>query len=348
MDYARPSYPDLYARIMADLAALPAVLRGPLATAWAQACHGQHGHLFWIDQQCSPLTCELERLYDWAALYDVDRLPAVQASGQVYVSGNMGAALLADTKLRGANGLDYTVRAAVTITGGSTPIAAIVCATPGPVGNLPAGAKLTLIDPVPGIASPLEITAPGLTGGAAEESVDAWRHRVAEEWRVVVSRGARSGKDDDYRFWAKSAHPGVTGVLVQRHVLGVGPVLVRPICNALPDRLPTPAIIDAVAAKLQDIAPATADWRVAPPIPRPVDVSLHLAPAIDTAGNRAAVETAIRAAILFEDGESAVLGMAEIDVAIATISSQYTRFAPTADIAVLPGEALTLGNITWI
>lgn len=49
-----------------------------------------------------------------------------------------------------------------------------------------------------------------------------WRLRVAEEWQIVTSRGARSGKPEDYTAWAKRAHPSVTGALVQPHVLGMG------------------------------------------------------------------------------------------------------------------------------
>jgi len=81
---------------------------------------------------------------------------------------------------------------------------------------------LTLIDPVPGCAGTLTIDVTGITGGAEDELVDAWRMRVADEWRTVTTRGARSGKPDDYRWWAKSAHPSVSGALVQMHALGLG------------------------------------------------------------------------------------------------------------------------------
>lgn len=344
--YARPSYTDLNSRIAADLAAMPAVLRGPLSAAWAKGCHGQHGHLDWIDKQCSPLTCELERLYDWAALYGVDRLAATAAIGPALATGTVGTQLLAGTSLRGPNGLDYTVQAAVVLGVGSTSVS-VRCDTTGSAGNLAAGQTLTLVDPVPGCANTLTIDAPGLTGGEADEEVDDWRVRVADEWRTVVTRGARSGKDDDYRFWAKSAHPSVTGALIQRHVLGMGTVLVRPICNGLADRLPTQAVLDAVAAYLLGIAPATADWRVIAPINRAVSVSIDLLPGFDTAENRAAIASAIGATVLAEESETSLLAMAEIDAATATVTSQYTRLAPTADIAVVAGEVLVLNPIVW-
>lgn len=345
--YTRPSYTDLLARIEADLAAVPAVLRVRLASAWAKACHGEHGHLDWIDAQCSPLTCELERLYDWALLYSVDRLDATAATGTVLATGTAGTPLLADTLLRGQNGLDYTVRAAVALGAGSTAIT-VRCTEAGTAGNQLAGMTLTLVDPVPGIDGTLTVGVGGLSGGAEAEVLESWRARVAEEWQVVTTRGARSGKPDDYRFWAKSAHPSVTGALVQPHALGVGTVLVRPICNGLVGRQPSPAVLAAVAEYFYSIAPATADWRLAAPIQRAVSVSIDLLPAADTADNRTAITAALTSAVLAELSEDSLLAMAEIDAAIATVTDQYTRIAPLADIAVAAGEVLVLAPVVWI
>lgn len=345
--YVRPSYTELKTRIEADLAAMPAVLRGGLASAWAKVCHGEHGHLDWIDKQCSPLTCDLERLYDWAALYGVERLLATAATGNVLATGTVGTHLLAATQLRGQNGLDYTVLAAVTLGAGLTAVA-VRCTSAGSAGNQAAGLTVTLVDPVPGVDGTLTVGIGGLSGGAAEEELEAWRARVADEWQVVTTRGARSGKPDDYRFWARSAHPSVTGALVQLHALGIGTVLVRPICNGLTDRAPSPAILAAVAEYFYSIAPATADWRLAAPIRRAVPVSIDLLPAADTGGNRAAITTALQAAVLAESSETSLLAMAELDAAIATVTDQYTRIAPLADIAVAAGEVLVLDPVAWI
>lgn len=344
MTYARPDYETLRSRIAADLAAMPAVLRGPLSAAWARACHSQHGHLEWIDAQCSPLTCELERLYDWATLYGTERLLATAATGAVLATGIAGTQVLAGTLLRGANGLDYTVLAAVVLAGDSTPVS-VRCTTAGSAGNLSAG-QLTLIDPVPGADSVMVIAAEGLSGGAEDEAVDAWRARVADEWQVVVTRGTRSGKPEDYRAWARKAHPSVTTALVQPHVLGLGTVVVRPICNSLPDRQPSQAVLDAVAAFF-NIVPATADWRVVAPIRRGVEVAIHLMPGYDTAANRAAITAALTDLVLAEASETSVLAVAEIDSAIASVTTQYTRLAPAADLAVAPGEVLVLDPVTW-
>lgn len=344
--YDRPSYSTLTTRIAADLAAMPAVLREPLSTAWSRACHAEHGHLDWIDKQCSPLTCDEDRLTDWATLYDVDRLAATAAAGAALATGTAGTTILADTALRGSNSLDYTVIAAVDLGDGGTAVS-IRCDTTGSDGNLVAGQTLTLVDPIAGVDSTLTVGADGLTGGEEEEDVDDWRERVADEWQTVTKYGARSGKDADYRAWAEAAHPSVTGALIQRHVLGIGTVIVRPICNGLADRLPTSAVIEAVEDCLSSIAPATADWRVAAPIKRSVAVSIALVAGYDTAANRAAISSAISAAVLAEESESSIMGMAELDAAIATVTTQYTRLAPAADIEVAAGEVLVFDGVTW-
>lgn len=344
--YPRPAYLDLKSRIEIDLAGVPAVLRQPLAAAWSQACHGQHGFLEWIDAQCSPLTCELERLYDWAVLYGVDRLLATAAIGNALATGTAGTPLLAGTLLRGPNGLDYTVLAAVALGSGSSPVS-IRCTATGSGGNLVSGQTLTLIDPVQGCGSNLTVDVAGITGGAEDELVDDWRMRVADEWRTVTTRGARSGKPDDYRWWAKSAHPSVSGALVQMHALGLGTVIVRPICNTLSDRLPTQAVLDAVSAYFLDIVPATADWRVVSPIVLYVTISIHLLPGFDTAANRAAITDALDSAVLAESSETSVLAMSEIDASIATVTNQYTRLSPLEDTAVAAGEVLVLNSIVW-
>ncbi|MDT4328550.1 baseplate J/gp47 family protein [Methylomonas sp. MS20] len=346
-DYVRPTYAELASRIDTDLAAVPAVLRLPLAAMWARATHGQHGYLSWILDQCSPLTCELERLYDWAALYGVDRLDATSAAGNALATGTAGTDLLADVEMRGQNGLDYIVVAAVELGAGATAVS-IRCQTAGSAGNLIAGRTLTLIDPVPGVNSTLTVATGGLTGGAEQESLEDWRARVADEWRTMVTRGARSGKPDDYRFWARTAHPSVTTTLVQPQALGLGTVIVRPICNALVNRLPTTAVINAVAAYLTDIAPATADWSVTAPLVRPVNVSIDLLPGYDTTDNRTAITAALTALVLAEVSESSLLALAEIDAAIATVTTQYTRIAPTADLAIAAGEVFVLQPVTWL
>lgn len=347
--YNRPSFTDLLARIESDLAALPAVLRRALSATWARVANGEHGHLDWIDAQCSPLTCELERLSDWAALYGVDRLLATAASGAALVTGNVGAQVLAGTLLRGSNGLDYSAQAAVVLGAGGVSVS-LRCAVSGAAGNLAAGQVLTLVDPIAGVNSAVTVGALGITGGADDELVDTWRARVSDEWRTVTTEGARSGKPKDYRHWAKSAHPSVSGALVQLHTLGIGTVVVRPVCNGLANRLPTQAVLNAVAAYFDPVVPATADWRVVAPAVRPVTLTIHLLPAVDTAPNRAAISAALNNLILGKGGtDTDVIELlwAEVDTVIALTTNQYT-LDESAPIVWAAHEVPVMQPVNWI
>lgn len=345
--YSRPSYNALLTRISADLAAMPAALRTPLAASWAQACNGLHGHLDWLDAQCSPLTCELDRLNDWAALYSVGRLLATAATGNVLATGNVGAQLLANTLLRGSNGLDYQVLAAVVLGVGNTSVA-VRCTTCGSAGNVAAGLLLTLIDPLVGIATALTVDAQAITGGAEDELVNDWRARVATEWLQMVKNGARSGKPDDYQFWARSAHPSVSGAIVQPHALGTGTVVVRPICNSLPQRLPTPGILSALTTLFARVVPAVADWRVVVPVAHPISFTLHLQPAVDSIANRAAITAALKDLIATK-GTDGVLTLlwAEVDTTLGMITSLYV-LDETVPIVWLANEVPVFQAINWI
>ncbi|MDR0633899.1 MAG: baseplate J/gp47 family protein [Azoarcus sp.] len=346
--YSRPSLSDLDARIAADLAALPEALREALSHTWARACHGLHGHLEWLDRQCNPLTCELERLYDWAALYNVARLDATPAAGTALASGAPGSVILADTLLRGPNRQDYRVLAAQFTANTSVATVSVRAVEPGDDGNLPPGAQLTFIDPQPGIAGTVTVGIEGITGGAAEESVDDWRLRVADEWQVMTVLGARGGRIEDYRYWARSAHPSVSGALVFPHALGPGSVVVYPICNGAINRQPTPGVLAAVGEYYAAVAPATADWRLAAPLIRPVTVRLQIDAAIDNAANRERIAAAIGEAIFAEQAETSILYVAAIDAAIATVSSRYVRLAPMENVAVSPGEVLVFADLEWV
>jgi uncharacterized phage protein gp47/JayE len=346
MAYIAPTFAALKARIEQDLSALVAVLRLALAVVFAKAVSSLHVHLEWIDQQCSPLTCSLERLYDWAVLYSVTRLDATFATGQIAVTGNVGAFVLLDELLRADNGLDYAVTAAVELASGVN-LVSIKCTTAGQAGNITVGSVLTFVEPQAGVDSQATVNANGITGGAEQEDLETWRARVVDEWQVVTEYGGRSGKNRDYVAWAKKAHPSVTGALVYRNILGMGTILVRPICNGLEGRLPTTAIMDAIAAKFLELAPAGADWSLALPLQQLVTVNLTLNPAVDSEANRALITNAINNLILAENSETSVIFMAELDAAIASVTTQYTRNAPLADITVNSGSVFILNAVVF-
>ena len=346
MNYSRPVFFDLHNRIRVDLAVIPDALALPLSAMWARACHSLHGYLDWILAQCSPLTCELERLYDWSALYATNRLLAVAAQGSVLATGNAGAVVLADTLLRSSHGFDYVVMNAVTLTATDTPVS-VRCTTRGAITNVAANQVLTLIDPVLGCNNNMRVSSHGLTGGADDESVDAWRLRVAEEWQTMVKYGGRAGKVRDYIAWAKAAHPSVTGALVDPHALGIGTVLIRPICNDLDNRLPTQSILNAIATYLSPLVPATADWRLATPLLHPVTVSIQLSPDVNTAENQLKITNVLSALVRSKISNQDTILITDIDIAILSVTSEYVRNLPMSSITAAAGEVFILSPVVF-
>jgi uncharacterized phage protein gp47/JayE len=292
------------------------------------------------------MTCEIERLYQWAQLYGTDRLLATQAQGYVTVTGNIGATVLADSLMRAQTGFDYSVLSAVTLTA-TTALVQIRSEEAGKETNLQSGQVLTLVDPLLGIDNSVTVTVSGITGGADDEDVDSWRLRVAEEWRTMVIYGGRAGKIRDYKAWAKAAHPSVSGALVIPHQQGIGTVVVRPICNDLTNRLPTNGVINAIVSFLPDVVPATADVYVVAPLLKSITVELALEPDFDTAINRQAITDAVIALVASKVDELAVIELAELDAVIMSITSQYTRIQPTLRQVTAENEIFNLTAVVF-
>lgn len=346
MAYLRPSFDELRQRISADFQALPAVLSSVFSAALAQVTHSLHGYMDWLYKQCTPLNCDLERLGDWAFLYGVSRLSAVYASGFVFASGIVGTQILVGTMLRANNGLDYMVTAAATLSGTGQTSVLVRCTQIGLAGNLRAGV-MSLIDPVAGCNSQMPVTGFGISGGADEESLEQWRLRVVEEWRAITVDGGRNGKPDDYKYWAKSAHPSITDALIQPLAMGPGTVIVRPICDLLPNRLPSPAVMLAVRNKLFVSAPATADWYLAEPTVRLCAFVIALSSAIDSSIVRDAIVAELKALIFSLSANESVLSIAKIDAAILSVTDQYVRHAPVSNVVALPGEVLVFNGVSF-
>ena len=79
----------------------------------------------------------------------------------------------------------------------------------------------------------------------------------------------------------------------------------------------------------------------------PVAVTLDLAAAVDTAGNRAAIEAAVTNAVLAEQSAGATLLLSELDAAVATVTTQYVRSAPVTDLTCAVGEVFAPPVVTW-
>lgn len=345
-EYKAPTFEAIKNRLFQDFSGFFAMLRLAFSVALAKAFHLLHIHIEWVDKQNSPLRCGVNRLYDWALVYEVPRLDATFATGNILVTGNIGAFALLDETLRGDNGLDYKITSAVELTAGDN-LVPVRCLTAGLAGNLGLDSVLTFIEPQPGVDSEARVSANGLTGGEEQEAVEPWRARVVDEWQTVVVSGGRSGKPADYVAWSKKAHPSVTGALVFRGALGLGTILVKPICNGLEGRLPTEAVLNAVKAKILELAPGTADWSAAAPGQHFIEVSLALNPLVDTLQNRELISASLNNLVLSENSENSVLGQAELAAAVAAVTTQYTDLTPNTDTTVNEGSVFVLISVVF-
>ena len=351
MAYPRPTLSDLRSRILGDMRAglglqtiaAQSVLRA-LANAEAGAASALHAHLAWVSRQIHPGYCDEDYLLRWASLYGVERLDATAAGGSVQVNGSVGAELLANTLLQGAaNGVRYASSAAVTIGADGTATVAVVAQREGVDGNLALGQELLLVSPVSGISSQA-LAASAMEGGADQESVEAWRARLVLKW----TEKKRYGDATDYEYWALSAHPDVTHAWVIDNALGLGTVMVRPFCNGLTDRIPTQAVLDDVAAYIQDYKPQGVKVYVEPPIAHPIDIDIDITTAgDDTAANRSAIESGLRTAIKTYTAEDATVQRSAFRAAIDAVTRDNVLYSPSDNLYMGAGELATFGSITW-
>lgn len=345
MTFKTPSLPELISRERAALAGSTALLRSDaevLARASAAAGYGRYGHQAWIADQILPDTADDETLRRMARLrLKRDRLDAVAASGPAGFTGAAPAVLDAGTVLQRDDGVRFTVRESVALTG-SAGVAALVAEEPGQLGNTPAGTVLRLVSPVLGINEAFTVAAPGLEGGTEQESIEALRARVIRSYRVVPHGGSKS----DYETWAGEV-AGVTRVWIIRHWMGPGTVGVFFVRDNDPDPIPSPDACAQVLAYIEQQRPVTAELYVLPPVAKPVAYEIRVSP--DSSAVRLAVEEALIDLHARESTLGGSLLWTHIGEAIsgATGEGDHKLFAPAADVPAAANELLTFGGITW-
>lgn len=232
MPYPRPTLSDLKAQVAQDIASgLPGadpLLRfsnlNIIAKIQANLANGHYGYLDWISLQTNPFTATDEFLEAWAALKNVFREPATQATGSVTFSGTNGTVISAGQSLVRGDGVTYTVTAGGTVTGGTVTVPAQADADPsgltGAFGNCDAGTVLTLGTTIAGINSSGAAATP-FTGGADLETDTSLRSRML----AAYQSSPKIGTAIDYINWAREV-PGVTRAWVIRNGAGSGTVVV--------------------------------------------------------------------------------------------------------------------------
>lgn len=317
---------------------------GVLGYAIAGAAQGLHANIEARERNFLPDSrAEAEGVERWASLLGYWYLDATAAVGTLVATGSNGAVLLAGTRLQYSDGTEYATTADLTMAGtiGSVSIEAKVV---GAAGNLPAGAKLTLLSPVAGINSTLTVGAAGLAGGADVETLDALRSRVLARLRLPPMGGSAA----DYVTWALEAHPAVTRAWVTPLEQGPNTVVVRVVCDNEIDLIPTQAVLDAALAYINIKRPVTAEVFAVAPVAVPLDFEIHLTP--DSTALRERVTGALQDLLRREAEPGGTVLRTHIAEAISTAvgETDHVLQSPATNVAHTAGEMAVFGSITWL
>lgn len=269
-------------------------------------------------------------LDDLAAVYDVERNPAVAATGFVTFTGPAGSIItVGDTVATVPISADDTVpefgvTTQVTIPNLGSGLGAVdapVTATvPGLAGDVAAGAIVAPSTPLP--AGVTVSNAAATLGGADPESDDALRIRV-----LAAIEGHGPGTAADYVTWASAFSAAIGNVKVVPAYAGANTVLVT-IADVNDQPLPSGTVtglqdnLDPVSGKGQGVAPIGAQV---------------------TVETNTILDLVVAATVTYQTGYSATGAGSTVALA-PQISAAITAYLNT----ILPGDAIVLSHIAGI
>lgn len=313
-----------------------------LRTSAMQAYEG-HLHLGWWGDQYFPDRAETAQLERHASIWGLTRRPATRAVGKVVVTGAPGTPVPAGLQLAG-DAL-YETTASVVVGGGSTATLPVRALDAGTAGNAAAATRLTIVVPVPGLtAQEAVVDSDGLAGGAGVEGDASLLARLLAR----IREPARGGAEADYPVWLANAF-ATAQVRAIGGYAGRGRVgVVVAMGSAEAPRAPIPAELDAMAAYLETLRPATAEVIMVAATIAAVALTIALDP--DEAAVRAAVTDAIAAHFAAEAAIGVEMPLSRLSEAISAAGGEYAHrlIAPAADIAPGPTGLPVPGAITWV
>ena len=354
MPFARPTLNEIIDRLVTDVASrLPGTgttllrrsLAGVLARSEAGAAHSLYGYLDFISRQAIPDTAEDEYLLRWAAIWLPDgRKPATFASGTdaLQVTGAVGSFMPSGTLFVRSDQVVFRTTEDLTLASGTGTVS-VTAQLAGVAGNTVAGISLQLQQPVTGFVSTAVVVSPGIAGGVDEESLAALQARLIKR----IQQPPQGGSVADYETWALAV-PGVTKVWVAPLELGPGTVTVR-VGNddVAGNYIPSPAVVAAAQAYINERRPVTAQVTVLAPIADPRPHSIALTP--NTAATQSAVLAELRDMYEREAEPGGIILLSKVreavSVANGVLNSAVT--VPAADYDAPTGYLPTVGAITW-
>lgn len=354
MPFERPTLEELRLSSAAEFRSrlgLDALLRRSLlqvhADVVASQAHHLHAHLAALARQLIPSTAQGDSLEAWAAVYGdgngapITRKAAVGATGTVRFTGTDGVVLPAGARMRRSDGAEYETDAEGTVAGGQLD-AAVTASLGGDDTDADAGTVLTLVTPISGLSATGTVQAPGLSGGADEESDEDLRARLLLRLRTPP----RGGSSADYVAWALELE-GVTRAFALPLNSGLGTVDVTFLLDDETDPVPDQAKVDEMQAHLDARRPVTADLTVFAPGVQNLDPDIALTP--DTQAVRDAVEANLEDFLRDFAAPGKTIPVSKIREAISTAAGEQDHVLndPTADVTPAAGTIVLLGTITW-
>ncbi|MEZ5709736.1 MAG: baseplate J/gp47 family protein [Blastomonas sp.] len=350
MSFVRPTLSELIERTRADIESrLPGAdsrLRHSaldvLARAHAGAVAGLYGYLDFIARQIPFDTAEGEILARWASIWGIQRKAAQPASGSVVFTGTNGVTIPAATDLVRIDGALYRTMAAVTIAAGEA-VAAVESVDAGEGTAVEADAALTLASAIAGVNAIALVDEGGIAGGAAEESDADLLARFLQRVRKPPEGGSAS----DYVQWALLM-PEVTRAWVYPSWMGAGTVGVTFALDGREEILPLEGDLEAMEALLDGLKPVTAELVVFAATPRPIDMTVRLAP--NDAGTQAAVLAELADMFTRDAVPGGTIYLSRIREAISLASGElyHDLDLPSMNVTAGPGEMPTLGTVTFL
>jgi len=292
------------------------------------------------------------------AIYTMPREPSAPAAGTVTFTGTNGYTIPNATALLAADQVTgFTTQAAGTIASSSVTVP-VLATTYGSVGNLAAGATVSLVTAIAGVNPSATVAGSGFTGGLDEESDAAYRGRLLARQSYPPHGGAWF----DYVAWAKAAGIGVTRAWVCFQYTGAGTVGVAFTIDTRSNPIPLSGDLTNVKNYIAPLAPIDVPQiTVFAPTAAPVPVTItNLVP--DTAIVTAGITTALQQLFATQptpggatwgDGvdtndPAGHTALSQIYGAIANAPGviSFDLTAPTADIVQSSGTISTLGTLT--
>ncbi|MCP3653318.1 MAG: baseplate J/gp47 family protein [Herbaspirillum sp.] len=350
MPFDRPNLRELVTRALADIngrltgaeARLSVATLNVLAVVQSGAVDGLHGHLDWLADQLMIDRCDEDHLARYASIWKVPRKAAAPSAGFAAVNAFAALTVDAGTLIQRQDGVQYKTTAATNLAvgAGALPVVAVVAGT---TGNAAAGIALNLVTPIDGLDSSMTVGPAGITDGAEQETVDAWRARLLERIQEPPNGGTKS----DYAAWALEVQ-GVTRAWVYPNEMGAGTVTVRFMRDNDTNPIPDAAAVSAVAAHLETLRPVTAELIVTAPTAAPINFQFaQLNP--NTSATREAIKAELADLLRREAIPGGTIKLSHIRAAISAAAGEddYVLTAPAANVVNPVGSISTLGGFLW-